>query len=384
MMRIIQVVASVEEEASGPSYSILRLCEVLAENHHDVQLLTVGLSKYAAVRSSVHSIYRQDFRGLPGLGKLRFSRALAAALSHRAAEADVVHNHGLWLMPNVECAHIAARHQKPLVISPRGTLAPAALKFSPHVKRLFWTVLQGPAIRTASCLHATSEQEYRDIRKSGLRQPVSIIPNGVDLPQICTKPRRPNDLRTLLYLGRLHPIKGLDKLLKAWKDVAVGAKDWQMRIVGPDEQGYRGELERLVSDLGVPRVVFAGPRYGAEKSNEYAAADLYVLPSHSENFGMSVAEALAHGTPVITTTGTPWGGLRAHGCGWFVDLSAGALEQALREALSLPADTLSTMGRAGRNWMRCDFAWARIAGQMEETYRWILAGGSAPEFVRLK
>ena len=165
---------------------------------------------------------------------------------------------------------------------------------------MFWTTLQEAAVRSAACFHATSEQEYRDIRRAALRQPVAIVPNGIDMPTMSAKPKA-SGLRTLLYLGRIHPIKGIDDLLRAWQRVASQFRDWQLRLVGPDNDGYRAQLERLSTELKLPRVMFAGPRYGADKQAEYAAADLYVLPSHTENFGMSAAEALARGVPIITT-----------------------------------------------------------------------------------
>ena len=205
-----------------------------------------------------------------------------------------------------------------------------ALRRSWLKKKVFWAILQGPAVRSAACFHATSEQEYRDIRRAGLRQPVAIVPNGVDIRAVSAKPKA-SGLRTLLYLGRIHPIKGIDSLLRAWHRIASQFPDWQLRLVGPDTIGYRAELERLSTELQLPRVVFAGARYGADKQAEYAAADLYVLPSHTENFGMTVAEALAQGVPIVTTMGTPWQGVRERGCGWCVPADAAGLEARSRK-----------------------------------------------------
>lgn len=382
-MRIIQVVPSVANEASGPSYSVTRLCKGLEEAANDVWLMTVGAGVAAASPQVNHRCYPQNFAAVPVLKKLCLSTRLARALDEATITADIVHNHSLWLMPNIYPAQAAARHGKPLVVSPRGTFAKRALEYSSQAKRLFWALLQGPAVRTAACLHATSYQEYLDIRRAGLVRPVVIIPNGVDVPDKPAVAAQRDGPRTLLYLGRLHRIKGLDPLLHAWNRVANTAPEWQLRIVGPDEGRYRRELERLTCELGAPRVEFAGPRYGGEKTAEFGAAQLFILPSHTENFGMSVAEALAHATPVITTTGTPWIGVRDRGCGWLVEPTAEALESALREALVLAPAELATMGRSGRDWMVRDFAWSTIARKMEMTYRWLIAGGTPPDFVLL-
>ena len=177
----------------------------------------------------------------------------------------------------------ARRASKPLVVSPRGTLSPVALQRSYWLKRAFWTLLQGRAVRSAACLHATSEQEYRDIRRFGLTQPVAVVANGVDIPPLEAPRASGTGLRTLLYLGRLHPIKGLENLLRAWQRLADRFPDWQLRLVGPAEAAYRADLESLASELDLKRITFAGPRYGADKHAEYAAADLYVLPSYTEN-----------------------------------------------------------------------------------------------------
>ena len=172
-------------------------------------------------------------------------------------------------------------------------------------------------------------------------------------------------------------------MLRAWAGAAERFPDWRLRLVGPDEGGHRAVLERLAADLGLQRVEFAGARYGADKRAEYAAADLFVLPSHSENFGMSVAEALAHGVPIITTTGTPWFGVREHGCGWYVPDDASGLEAALGEALALDRPALARMGRAGRGWMERDFSWDRIARQFQDVYQWLVRSGAPPASVRL-
>jgi glycosyltransferase involved in cell wall biosynthesis len=382
-MRIIQVASSVADEAAGTTYCVLRMCEALGDAANDVRLMTVGSTLAPISPKFRHICCPQDFAESPVLKKLRMSKGLARAIDEATAEADVVHNHGLWQMPNIYPAKAAARYRKPLVVSTHGTLASKALRFSPHVKRLFWMAMQGPAIREAACLHATSEQEYLDIRRAGLRQPVAIIPMGIDLPAASGATRPQAAMRTMLYLGRLHPIKGLDMLLEAWRRVAVAFPEWRLRIVGPNEGNYRAQLERFVRDRGVPRIEFAGPRYGAAKAAEYEAAELAILPSRTENFGISVAEALAHRKPIVTTTGTPWAGIRANRCGWYVTPRADALESALREALAATPATLAAMGEAGHDWMARDFAWPAIARQMEAAYRWIGSGGAAPDFVRI-
>lgn len=189
--------------------------------------------------------------------------------------------------------------------------------------------------------------------------------------------------RQLLFLGRIHPVKGVDVLLRAWQAVEHRFPDWDLCIVGPDDGGYRREMEDLAARLGLKRVVFRGPLFGEEKLRAYRESSLFVLPTHSENFGIAVAEALAAGTPAIVTKGAPWRGLENQGAGWWIDIGVDPLIACLEKALDSQPATLSEMGRAGRDWMSRDYSWDRIGEKFEATYRWILKGGETPSWVRL-
>lgn len=327
-----------------------------------------------------YASFPKDWRSTPVLERLWFSRGLNRALQGEGKTADLIHNNSLWVVPNLYPAWAAAKHNKPLVVSLHGTLSAVSLTFSPWRKRIFWAAFQGDAVRSAACLHATCENEYQDIRKFGLKNPVIVLPYGLDIPPPAPQ-RTAGRLRRVLFLGRLHPIKGLDNLLAAWARLAGRMPDWELRLVGPTERGYEERLKEQARDL--PRVSFAGPRYGKEKSEEYAAADLYVLPSRSENFGVTIGEALAAGVPVLTTTGTPWSGLAKEGCGWWVEPTSAAIAAALEDALGSSPDKLSGMGQRGRTWIERDFSWERIGMEMSEGYRWAVHGGSVPDCVRL-
>lgn len=213
----------------------------------------------------------------------------------------------------------------------------------------------------------------------GFRQPVAIILNGIDIPDFLHTHQA--GLRTLLFLGRIHPVKGLDILLPAWRVVQDRFPDWKLRIVGPDNRGYLAQMQQLASDLGLERVEFSGVLYGTDKTLAYAQADLFVLPSHSENFGMTVAEALAAGTPAIVTKGAPWAGLVKHEAGWWIDIGIDPLVACLEDALSCSTESLAEKGMRGRTWMSAEYSWAQVGREMAETYRWILHGGNKPEWV---
>jgi glycosyltransferase involved in cell wall biosynthesis len=373
-LRVAQVIAGLDPVYGGPSYSVPRLCEALAAAGAETMLLSVardatGISD-ACDRGYRDSRFGWDYAHIPVLRGLRSSRGLSRALRARAPTTDVIHNHGLWLMPNVAAGAAAATGRTPLVISPRGMLAPAALAFSRLKKQVFWALLQGPAIRDTACLHATSEQEYQEIRGFGLANAVAVIPNGIDLPELPAGRTIPAE-RVVLSLGRVHPKKGLVRLVRAWSQIESGRPDWRLKIVGPPEAGHDRELRALATALGITRIAVEGPIYGEAKTMAYRDAEVFVVPTLNENFGLTVAEALAAGTPAIVTKGAPWSGLEQEGCGWWVDHGVEPLATALAQATALPREALRAMGDRGRAWMKLKFSWDRVAHDMFDVYLWL-------------
>jgi glycosyltransferase involved in cell wall biosynthesis len=377
-MRMIHVVPTISEEASGPSYSVPRLCESLIATGVHVQLAAL---ERPSARPPLP--YLKTFPSGVGPARLGSSPTLRRWLHSQAASGrvDIMHTHSLWMMPNVYPGHACRQSPCRLVVSPRGTLSSWALGRNATQKKIFWRCVQEPALRVAAGFHATAESEYEDVRRCGFRQPVCILPNGVDLPPLMhTKsPGR----RQLLFLGRIHPKKGVELLLRAWQVAAPRFTDWELRIAGPGGVNYVAQMQALALDLRLERIAFSGPVYGEDKARAYRQASLFVLPTHSENFGMSVAEALAAGIPAIVTRSAPWSGLLENAAGWWIDFGLDPLVGCLEEALSTSPQRLDEMGRAGRAWMRRDFCWQRISAQFLTTYRWMIDGGPTPECVRV-
>lgn len=382
-MRVIHVVPGLSEEASGPSYSVLRLCEALQQSGARVTLATLEWSPIPNAPSFV--------RPFPiGVGPKRLGRSPRMAhwldAQATAGEVDIIHNHGMWQMNALYPAWAASSNPRTrLVTSPRGAFSDWAMGHGSVSKRVFWPVLQRPALRKTACFHATAEAESEDVRRRGFTQPIAIIPNGIDLPDLA--PKLAQAPRTLLFLGRIHPVKGVDVLLHAWSSVMDDFPRWRLVIIGGD-RGYvsRGtylaEMTALAATLRLQRIEFLPPRYGADKWDAYRQAELYVLPTHSENFGITVAEALAAGTPVIVSKGAPWAGLRREQCGWWIDYGVDALVAALRLGMSRSEDELAAAGSNGRAWMAREFSWPIIAQRTLGMYEWILFGGTRPPWIR--
>jgi glycosyltransferase involved in cell wall biosynthesis len=373
-VKVIEVVPSISEEASGPSYSVPRLAAALAQVGAHVQLHVLAPAPAADKSYRVHAHPR-----CPLLWRLGISPAMRRALRREAGEVNVIHNHSLWMMPNIYPAQAVRGKTCRLVTSPRGTLSAWSLGQSYWRKRLIWLLGQGQAVRDSHCFHATAENEYQEIRRAGLRGPVAIIPNGIELrPKIVRTECGP---RRLLFLGRIHPKKGIDVLLRAWGQIEPRFSEWELRIIGKDELGYQARMQELSRTLGLKRVSFPGPAYGEQKAEEYKNAHLFVLPTHSENFGIAVAEALAWGLPAIVSKGAPWSGLEEKGCGWWIEKGVAPLVDCLASALALPPVQLYEKGQRGRLWIEQEFSWERVGRMMYETYSWLIGGGQSPSWV---
>lgn len=386
-LRITQVLASVDDPGAGPSYSAVRLASELHQRDAEVLVRCVAgwrgavpmiePDQTSSVRIARSALSRDLFsRFTCGSGQLRH------ALEQDARRADILHTHGLWLMPNLYPSWAAKRPgaRAKVVLSPRGMLGEAAVKFSRMKKGLFWVSFQQRALEAVSVLHATSESEVHDIRSAGLKLPVALIPNGIDLPDITAllEPRA----KEILYLGRLHPKKGIDILIRAWEAIASRRPEWRLRLIGPPEGGYDCELRQLVAKLEVPRVSIEGPAYGPDRLAAYRRASVFALPTLNENFGMVVAEALAAELPVICSRGAPWSDLRVKQCGWWVETGVEPFSVALEQATGKASNELADMGARGRAWMARDFGWSGIASDMLAVYRWLADGGPPPKTIR--
>jgi len=305
----------------------------------------------------------------------------------------VLHQHGVWTI----LSHVTVRwrkaHRKPTVIAAHGSLDDYALRRSQWKKWLALAVYERDNLRSATCLHALSETELANYREFGLRNPVAIIPNGISESWLDARSdpaafRRRFALlaesRILLYVSRITPKKGLPMLIEALHRVRDLPGLWCLVIAGVDQFEHESEVRSLVERLGLNRwVVFAGPIFGQEKRDAFAAADIFVLPSHSEGAPLVILEALGAGVPVLTTKASPWRQLVTRDCGWWTETSADAIEAALRDALSRPSRELVEMGRRGRELVRGEYTWTKMADRTIELYEWLLGQRSQPSFVVL-
>ena len=377
-LEIHHVVPRVHAEASGLTNYVLQLCEALQRVGAHPHLHTLRKREGADYPFPVHTYPAWSIP--ERLGVAPAMRRSLSGLAHRPV---IMHNHGLWMMPNIYPGMVRKGGACKLMVSPHGSLSSWALGHSRWKKKAAWWLGQRRLLERADCFHATVEAEYEDIRRLGYRQPVAIIPYVLDL-SYAERPlaTRPGPQRRLLFLARLHPKKGVDLLLEAWRQLQAEFPDWELVIAGPEDYaGYVEKLQQLIQSQALERVRMAGPVYGKAKEDLFFDADLYVLPTHSENFGISVAEALLAGVPAVVTRGAPWEGLQTYGCGWWIDRKPEALVRTLRQAMRLEPGERAAMGERGRTWIVRSFGWARIVQQMRQTYAWMLGRGERPDWV---
>ena len=237
----------------------------------------------------------------------------------------------------------------------------------------------------ATAFHATAQSEAESIRRLGFKQPIAVIPNGVQLPEVIDCEgvkvgRLGGDRKTALFLSRINPKKGLPMLLDVWKKLAP--KDWRLVIAGNDDSNHLPVLERQIAKLELTgQVELVGPLFGDDKEQAYLNADFFVLPSYSENFGIVVTEALCYQVPVLTTTGCPWHELETEQCGWWVDPTPSGIEAGLKSALEASDVERREMGVRGRELVKRKYLWPPIAENMALFYEWLLHGGDKLDFV---
>lgn len=314
-------------------------------------------------------------------GRSDFEKAVTAAVRDGSSSETLVHDHGIWLPSNHATVRAAWHTGVPRVVSVRGMLSPWSLARKSAMKWAAWRLYQRRDLEKADLLHATSETECRDIQRSGLTLPVAVIPNGVAVPARIASHPDERKTRRALFLSRLHPVKGLLDLVEAW--AIVRPEGWELVLAGPDADGHRAEVEREVRGRGLTKQVqFIGEVTDEAKWPLYHSADLFVLPTHSENFGIVVAEALAAGLPVITTHGAPWADVESYECGWWVKVGPEPLAEALAKAIRLRPEQRAEMGRRGRCLVEASYSWSRVGRNMALAYGWLLGRGPRPAFVR--
>ncbi len=390
-IKVIVTAASLAPKSGGPARTITGLVASLnAEGVNAALVAGIAPTQDGTPVLPKFVEKRLTSVGVRYVGPVRVYPQMAEAITNQAAKAPdsvpVIHDNGIWGLYNRE-AFIAASHlNAPYLLSPRGMMETWSLAQKRLKKKVAMTLFQRRILAGTAVFVATAVSEAESVRRLGLKQPIAIVPNGITLHgeetfgHFATRSAA-NRQRTLLFLSRIHPKKGIPLLLNAW--ALVRPAGWRLRIAGYDEAGHEVEVRRLVKQLHIgDSVEILGPVEGAAKHALFRDADVFILPTYSENFGVVVAEALDAGLPVITTIGAPWSGLTSHQCGWWIDVSVPAICEAICDATRLTDYERQQMGARARQYVS-KFGWRHVAQQMQEVYTWVAGLGDLPPSVLL-
>jgi glycosyltransferase involved in cell wall biosynthesis len=369
-MKLLHVVPSFYPAVcyGGPIHSVLNLCLSLRKLGCEIRVLTTdanGDRRLTQTQQKDAAIQPLQVQFCRRLGDGMIAPRLLQRLSVEGAWADVIHLTAVYNFSTWPTLLAARFRRKPLVWSPRGTLQRWQGSRSIAAKAAWETVCRFLSPRRVA-LHVTSEQEAAESSDRLGNLGSWVIPNGIDVPPI--PPPSPKDDRLrLLFIGRLDPKKGLENLISAVSLLLkCRSSNSCLKIVGNGDPKYVASLQRLVAEAGIGNQIdFCGHLDGEQKYQAFAGCDVVVVPSHTENFGMVVAEALAHARPVIVSRGTPWSEVEKRRCGLWVENDPASLASAIQQIYS--ADRLA-MGLRGREWMVSDFSWHEQARRMIELY----------------
>lgn len=375
-MKVLHVISSLNRSSGGTSSCTYQLVEALNAIDCTTDILTLAPEK-----KEEQMVGNAPFvHALPfdACSPLNISMNIRKEL--KSGDYELFHANGLWEdVVHATCA-TARKRQIPYVLSLHGALYPQAMAISPVRKKVALALGYRKDIASAACLHATSIAEMEHIRAAGFRNPIAVIPNPVEIPQNLPSKKIPAGAPFRVgFLGRFHPIKNIDLLIKAW--AAAGLKNAELLLYGDGAPAYISELQSLVNELQLTNVRFMGFVNGLEKYQALAKLDVLCAPSKQENFGMSIAEALLASTPVIASTDTPWQELHTHRCGWWIPATLTELTETLATVHALNRAELVEMGRRGQVLMMKKYSSSVVADMMQSLYSHILNNSEKPDFV---
>ncbi len=373
-MKITHCIASIDKNAGGPSTYMKDLIEGL-NGSITQNLISFDSPNNINIDAEINILLSNAKKHLFSSEAINFNL--------KAVETDLFHGNGLWQIVVHAMADRAQKRNIPYIISTHGMLEPWSLKQSKFKKKIALKLFQYNDLEKANCLHATAKQEARGIREFGLRNPIAVIPNGINTIEYFCKTKNPP--KKILFLSRIVKNKGLTELIEACSEIPTNLiKDWQIEIVGNGDCEYIHYLNNLIIEKGLVKNITIKPAlYNSDKIAAYQEASIFVLPTYSENFGIVIAEALACGTPVITTKGTPWEDLELYNCGWWINNTVDILKDTLTRAMNMNEAQLQEMGLNGRKLIEEKYSIESVAKKFILLYEWVLKGGEKPDFVYL-
>lgn len=364
-MRVLHIVSSLSRNAGGPARSVQGLVAGLNAAGVDAWLMAMKPLGDPWVDG-----IKEKFRCANKMNWFGMQREVENVIDE--LHPDIVHIHSIWQWTLHLAVRAARKKGVPYVLAPRGTIEKWSLEQKWLKKKIALLTYQGADFRHAAAIHCTAESEAAQAKRLWPDKPIILSPNAVNVPKELPQRRLHEDgAHRALFMSRFHYKKGLLNLIDAW--AKVRPQGWKMELVGTDSAGYLKVIESRIAELGLQDdFIITGALMDEDKWEAYRRADLFILPSFSENFGIVVAEALYAGVPVITTKGTPWRDLEDHKCGWWIDIGVEPLAKQLRDVMSLDDATRREMGEHGHKLIDENYTWDSVVRSMIVGYEKII------------
>ncbi|GGW83489.1 hypothetical protein GCM10008086_09720 [Salegentibacter mishustinae] len=319
----------------------------------------------------------------PIINKFFYSRQFRKELYNSVNRNNVIHLHSLWIYTSVLTFKLQHSKGSKKVISTHGMLDQWALNNGKLKKQIFFSLFEKKNLQSAHCIHALCEEEYLQIRRLIPKVPIAIIPNGVNLPSKSLKTISKTSKKTLLYLGRIHPKKGLENLIISW--ASKNDSSWNLVIAGPDEDNHQKLLMKLIRKLNLQSSVkIVGPHFGMQKQLLFKSADAFILPSFSEGLPMSILEAWSYQLPVLMT---PECNLKEGfeiNAAIYIETNTKSISNGLETLFAMGEDQLLNMGNNGFELVKEKYTWEAVGNKMIGLYDWVCGKIEKPSFVYLK
>lgn len=383
-LKVLHVTASMAPEWGGPPVTVAGLTAALERyGVHSEIVTTTGLGVGTHLLPTPHVVAHPFPTEFPACIWPAYSRKLARFLEHATAGFDVIHIHEIWHYPGYVASSVARRHDIPYVVSLHGELDERRLRHKWFKKWMYRKLFLAHILRSADALHAVAQKEQTHIARLGYKVPMFVSPNGISLDQLddFTFPETSGFLgkypqligkRVVLFLGRIHSLKGLDVLARSFIRIASRFGDVTLLIAGQDQDGTRDKVEGILRTAGMlDRVLFTGMLTGSDKLAACACADLFVLSSYSEGFSIAVIEALAAGLPVVISEQCNFPEVAEAGAGFVVPAEDEPVVRAISALLS-DIDLSACMGRNGRRLVMERYTWPAIAESTADCYRTLI------------
>ncbi len=378
-MKILHIIPGLEIMGGGANRACAELCQAQAELGHEVTIAHVDKSRAECFRPANVTVKKFPARFLSSYA---YSPELKKYLQEAVPDFDIVHIHATWQYPNIPASKYVHRYRTPYIIQPHGNLHPWKLNYKSFRKKMYWHFIEKRILENAAFIHVESEVDKSDVKSLLPEAKTVISPCGVFEDNFRIKNHQNfirekwpifRDKKVLLYLARLDINKGIDLLLKSFAKLAGDNKQWNLLIVGPDYADTTSKMQKLAHQLDISeRIAWAGMVSEQERILIMQGCDIYVLPSLSENFGISVLEAMFCSKPVLTTNKTSWTELENNNAGVIVSVDVDGITNGLMKMFNMPIEHLRSMGQNALNLARSKYSWPKIAEKLLVEYEQVI------------